>query len=42
VERRAANEDFAEDEEEGFDDLVHAGKGIRSGGNIPRFPRQME
>jgi len=29
VERRAAGEDFAEDGDEDFDDLVHARKGIR-------------
>ena len=29
VKRPAADEDFAEDGEEDFDDLVHAGKGIR-------------
>ena len=29
VERRTAEEDFAEDGEEHFDDLMHAGKGIR-------------
>jgi hypothetical protein len=42
VERRAADEDFAEDGEQDFDDLMHAGKIIRCGGNIPRFLRQME
>jgi hypothetical protein len=41
VERRATEEDFAEDGEEHFDDLLHAGKGIRWWWEIPRFLRQM-
>jgi hypothetical protein len=41
VERRAVEEDFAEHGEEDFDDLMHAGKGIRWRWEIPRFLRRM-
>ena len=41
VERRAVEEDFAEHGEEHFDDLLHAGKGIRWWWEIPRFLRRM-
>ena len=42
VEFRATEEDFAEDGEDHFDDLMHAGKGIRCGCNIRSSLPQME
>ena len=42
VERGAAEEDPPDDGEDDFDDLMHAGEGIRRWREIPRFLPQME
>ena len=42
VECRAAQKGLADDGEEDFDSLMHAGEGIRRWAEIPRFLRRME
>jgi hypothetical protein len=42
VERRAAQKGLADDGEEDFDRLMHAGENIRRWAEIPKFPRRME
>ena len=42
VECRAARKGLADDGEEGFDRLMHAGEDIRRWAEIPRFPQRME
>jgi hypothetical protein len=42
VERRAAEEGLSDDGEDDFDNLMHAGEGIRRWRETPRFLPQME
>ena len=39
---RAAQKGLADDGEEGFDCLMHAGEDTRRSAEIPKFPRRME
>jgi hypothetical protein len=42
VKRRAAQKGLADDGEEDFDCLIHAGEDIRRWAEIPKFLRRME